>query len=348
MNIRVLSTLAVLAVITSMAAVWAVHREVTDWRTPAHGKKVFPGIEERINDVGKLVVHSAGRQMTIQRRGQGWTLAESDGYPVQGKIVQQTLVGLSGMRWLEPKTKKSDRYAKLHLRDPDEKGAESRRLEVFDRKGERLADIIVGREDLYLQSISDGGTYIRMPNEKQAWLAGGQLIIGGEPKDWLSNKIVDIPRARIARAVVRHPNGDVITVVKTEAATPTFKLANIPAGKKLASELYPSDIGRALETFEIHDARKADRVAFTKERTVDATFESVQGLIIRLRVEAIDGANWARLDVAAKESSDAQVRQAAGAIKARTDGWAFRIPEFEAVHIRKTLARILEDSSGKS
>lgn len=348
MNTRVLSILTILAAVLSLAAVWAVQHEVADWRTPAHGKNVFPEFAEHLNDASKLVVRHAAGQLTILRSDRGWSLAESDGYPVQGKTVQRALVALSELRWLEPKTKKPARYAKLQLQDIDAKGAKSRRLEVFNREGGKLADIIVGKENPYLQAISEGGTYIRIPDQKQAWLAGGQLAIGGEPKDWLVNKIINIPRARIARAVIRHPNGDVITVNKTNAAEPTFVLASIPAGKKLAKKLYPGDIGRALESFEIHDARKAEKVPFTSAGTVVATFESVEGLVVRLHVATIDGEQWARLDTSQTRSPNPQVQQAARNFAARADGWAFRIPEFEAVHILKPLARILEDSAGKS
>lgn len=348
MNVRALSTLAILAAVFFLAAVWAVHREVEDWRTPAHGKFVFPGFAERLNDAGKLVVRHAGRKLTIVRRDPGWVLRNSDDYPVQGKTVQRALIALSELRWLEPKTKKPDRHAKLQLQNTDVKGAASRRIEVFDRKGDKLADVIVGKENPYLQTISEGGAYIRKPGDDQAWLASGQLVVGGEPKDWLINKVFNVPRTRIARAIIRHPNGDVITVVKTKSADRPFALAGIPAGKKLISDLYPKDIGRALENFEIHDARKAENVPFAKDRTVVATFESVEGLVVRLHVMAINGENWARVDTAGTASPDVRIRRLAKDIATRVTGWAFRIPEFEAVHIVKPLAKILENSSGKS
>jgi hypothetical protein len=348
MNVRVLSTLAILAVIVSLAAVWAVQREVADWRTPAHGKLIFPELAKRVNDAGKLIVRHAGKQLTIIRRDPGWVLAESDNYPVQGKTVQRALVALSELRWLEPKTKKPDRYAKLQLQNPDAKGAVSRRIEAFDRSGNKFADVLVGKENLHLQAISEGGTYIRKPDDNQAWLASGQLVVGGEPKDWLINKIVNVPRARMARAVLRHPNGDVITIEKTRSAAEPFAVAGIPAGKALISDLYPKDIGRALENFEIHDARKAEKVPFTKDKTVVATFETLDGLVIRLRVTPVNDTHWARLDTAETKSSDTRVQQAAKRIADRTNGWAFRIPEFETVHIMKPLAKVLENSGGKS
>ena len=348
MNVRVLSTLAVLAIVFSMAAGWAVHHEVKDWRTPAHGKLVFPGLAERLNDADRLVVRHGNGKLTIERRDRGWILLESDGYHVQGKLVQRALVALSELRWLEPKTTLPDRYAKLELQDPDKKGAKSRQIEVFDRKGEKLAAVIVGKENLHLHAISEGGTYIRKPGERQAWLASGQLLIGGAPKDWLITGIVDIPRARIARAVIRHPNGDVITVEKTTSGKQAFAMTGIPAGRKLASDLYPTDIGRALESFEIHDARKAGKVTFAEDRTVVARFESVDGLVIRLHLIKIDENNWIKLDAAKTASADATVQRSAKEIAGRVDGWAFRIPEFEAIHIMKPLAKILEPAGGKS
>jgi len=348
MNIRVLSTLAVLAILASLAAVWAVHREVADWRTPAHGKKVFPQLANRVNEASKIVVRHAGGTLTIERDGGGWRILESDGYPAQGKTVGRVLGALSELRWLEPKTRKADRYPKLQLEDVDTKGAASRRLTVLTGKGEILADVIVGKENLYLQAISDGGAYIRMPGDKQAWLAGGQITVGDKPKDWIVGTLFDFPRARISRAVIRHPNGDVITVRKTGNDDPAFEVVGIPAGKKLADPLYATDIGRALEKFEIHDARKAENVPFTAAQTVTARFETAENLVIRLQVATINKERWVRLDTAETVTPNVQIQSLAKAIAAGTKGWAFRVPEFEAVHIAKPWSRILEDASGKS
>jgi len=348
MNIRILSTLAVLAILASLAAVWAVHREVADWRTPAHGKKVFPQLASRVNEASKIVVRHAGGTLTIERGDSSWRIVESDGYPAQGKTVGRVLGALSELRWLEPKTRKADRYPKLQLEDADTEGAKSRRLTVLNGKGETLADLIVGKENLYLQAISDGGAYIRMPGEKQAWLAGGQLAVGEKPKDWIVSTLFDFPRARISRAVIRHPNGDVITVRKTGKDEPPFEVVGIPAGKKLADPLYPTDIGRALEKFEIHDARKVENVPFPAAETVTARFETTENLVIRLQVTTIDKQRWVRLDTSETVTPNAQIQTLAKAIAAGTNGWAFHVPEFEAVHITKPWTRILEDAGGKS
>lgn len=347
MNIRVLSALGVLAIVMSLAAAWAVQREVADWRTPASGKKVFPNLDSRLDEASKLVVRRRAGPLTILRHDGGWHLVESDGYPVQKKTVQRTLVALSELRWLEPKTQKAERYAKLQVEDVDAKDSKSRRLTVFNAKGEALADLIVGKENPYLQAISDGGTYIRMPGGKQAWLTSGQLTVGDAPKDWLINRLFDIPRAHIARAEIRHPNGNVIKVRKTGKNDPAFEVEGIPADKKLADTLYPSDIGRALETFEIRDARKADKIPFTVAQTVTGRFETVDDLVIRLQIVTIDKQRWARLDTKETTTPNVRTQKQAKAIAAATKDWVFRIPEFEAVHIVKPWAEIVEDAGGK-
>jgi hypothetical protein len=207
----------------------------------------------------------------------------------------------------------------------------------------------VGRENVHLQVISEGGVYVRKPGEKQAWLAGGQLVVGGEPKDWLANRIVNLPRAQIARAVIRHPNGDVITVENTSTSSTDkpFEVTGLPPEKKLADKFYPTDIGRALEDFTILDAREANKIPFPKNRTVVATFDSVDGLVVRMQVTTVEEDRWATLGAEATSSSDVQVQRAAKEIAARVNGWAFRIPEFEAVHIVKPLAKIVEPATSK-
>jgi hypothetical protein len=338
--------LAILTAIAAIAAAWAVHLDWSNWRKPEFGERVFPQLAKQLPSVEKIVVDRAGGPLTIIKSSTGWILKQSDNYPVRAEIVQKTLHDMSQLRLLSPKTRLEKRYAKLEVEDPAGAKAKSRRIRLMDGSGTVYADLIVGKQNQYLEVISEGGVYIRKTGSDQSWLAGGTLTVGSEPKSWLRDRIMDIPTAKIRQATIRHANGDQLIVVRSEGK---FRLHDMPAGKKLTSSYYPSDIGRALADLELTDARKRGSATFDPAKTVIATFMTADGLRIELNVMEQDGKNWLRVtDVRAarnapKEGADERTKKIAE-LQERTGGWDYIVPEFEAVHLKKRIADVLENA----
>lgn len=347
MSARALKVLAFLTLVGVIAAGWAVQLEWSSWGGQEFGKKVFPDLAEKVETVDRLVVLSRHGRMTIKRSPAGWALSESDDHPVQGKVVQKTLFDLSELRKLEPKTQKQERYGRLDLQDPTVKNAESKRVQVFDKEQTLLADLIVGKENLLLQVVREGGLYIREPGKAQTWLAGGDLAVSGEPKEWLSGPIIDIPKGRIAKATVFHPLGDTMVVVPDAKAKRGFSLEGLGPDEKLISEFYPSDIGQAITDLEMIDARRYRPGQFPKGAIIRAEFLTIDGLVVRIELARQDGADWLRVaEVMASPQLATRaatgIAEEAAAIREKTQGWVYSVPEFESVHLKKDRAAVVE------
>jgi len=341
-----LSILAVLTAIAAIAAAWAVHLDWSTWRKPEFGKLVFPQLAQKLSAVDKIIVDRAGGPLTIVKSSNGWILKQSDDYPVRAEIVQKTLHDMSQLRLLAPKTRLAKRYAKLQVEDPAGAKSKSRRIRLIDRSGTVHADLIVGKQNQYLEVISEGGVYIRKAGSDQSWLASGTLAVGGDPKSCLRDRIMDIPTAHIRKATIRHHNGDALVVIRSDGK---FKLHNMPPGKKLISTYYPSDIGRALADLEMVDARKRGSVTFDPAKTATAIFQTSDGLRIELNVMEQDGKNWLRVtdiraarDAPEKGTEDRNKKIAA--LRSRTGIWDYIVPEFESVHLKKRVADVLENA----
>ena len=346
MRPKSLSILAALTAIAVLAAAWAVHLDWSTWRKPEFGARVFPELAKKLPSIEKIIVDRAGEPLTIVKTPDGWILEQSDNYPVRTEIVQKTLHDLSELRLLAPKTRLAKRYAKLQVEDPVGAKAKSRRIRLIDGAGAVHADLIVGKQNQYLEVISEGGVYIRKSDTDQSWLAGGTLSVGGDPKSWLQDRIMDIPTAHIRQATIRHDNGDVLVVVRSEGK---FKLHDMPAGKKLTSEYYPSDIGRALADLEMVDVRKRGTITFDPAKTATATFLTRDGLQIEINVMELDGKNWLRVtDIRAArnapEKDAADRNEKIAELRKRTGSWDYIVPEFEAVHLKKRIADVLENA----
>ena len=353
MSAKRLKILAVFAVLSVLAATWAVRHELSSWAKPEQGDKFFPALAERLDTVKRIQVSQGDRTLTFKRSQDEWVLAESDDYPLNPNFVQDVLRNLSELARLERKTGKPELLPRLHLRDPQAKGAQSRRLVLLGANDAVLADLIVGKENLLLQVISEGGVYVRLPDSNQAWLASGDLKVGSKPKDWLKNPILNVPRGRIERATVSQPNGDRLVVVRSRETEGGFKLEGLGNDEELVSEYYPSDIARALEDLELMDARRRDRIEFPADKTTRAEFLTADGLVVRLELTDTGSATWLRVASVSFVKREETANPKALAEEARrlteaTKNWAYSVPEFESVHLKKRRDAVVKRRGSES
>ena len=349
MSKKAFRILAICTALAVVAAIWAVQQDWSRWGANENGTKLFPQLAANLDSIARIKIRHRGVEMTIERRPDGWVLLESDGFPVRSKAVQELLFALSDSRRLEPKTQDARKYARLQVEDPTVASAESKNITVLDKGGRSLADFVLGKENLLLQAIGEGGAYVRLPDQKQVWLASGNLIASAEIKDWLDNPVIDIPRQRIDRADLQHPNGEMLTVTKSSKGDGSFVLDGLGADEKLISDYYPSDIARALEKFEIYGAKRRNTINFPADATIKGRYRTLDGLEIDFDLATIDGKDWLRVNtVATQNRQSTEAAEEAKAISARTAGWAFLVPEFESIHLKKNREQVVEKAKPQS
>jgi Domain of unknown function (DUF4340) len=349
MSRKAFRILAICTLIAVAAAIWAVQQEWSRWGENENGTKLFPQLSAGMDSIARLKLRYRGTDLTIERRPAGWVVLEDDGFPANAKAVQDLLFALSEARRLEPKTQEANKFARLQVEDPSAPKAESKGITVIDKNGRTLADLVLGKENLLLQAIGEGGAYLRLADQKQVWLASGSLLASSEAKDWLANPVVDIPRQRLDRAELHHSNGDTLIVTRSSKGDGKFVLDGLTDSEKLVSEYYPSDIARVFEKFEVQGARKRDNVSFPAGATIKGRYRMVDGLEIDFELATVDGTDWLRFDaVTTDNKQSAEAVAEAKAISANSAGWVFRIPEFESVHLKKTRDQVVEKAKPQS
>ncbi len=349
MSRKAFRILAICTLIGVAAAIWAVQNEWSRWGENENGSKLFPQLAASMDDIAQVKLRHRGTELTIERRPEGWVVLEDDGYPANAKAVQDLIFALSEARRMEPKTRDAKKYGRLEVEDPTAPKAESKGIVVVDKNGRTLADLVLGKENLLLQAIGEGGAYLRLPGQKQVWLASGNLIASSEAKDWLDNPVVNIPRQRFDRAELHHPNGDTLVVTRSPKGDGSFVLDGLASDEKLVSEYYPTDIARVFEKFEVHGARKRENVAFPANSTIKGRYRTVDGLEVDFDLAKVGGDDWFRINAATTDNGQSPEALAeAKAIGAHTAGWAFRIPEFESVHLKKSRDQVVEKAKPQS
>lgn len=337
MSPKTFIVVAAAAAIAVLAAGLSLSRDRGYGLAAQTGERVFPELLEGINDVQSMVIEQPGGvTITLELGKAGWSMKDRDGYPARAVKVRQTIFGLAKIAYREPKTRRKEKFAKLGLRDPSEKGAASSRAKLFGG-GKLVADLIIGNSRTGKVGKAEGGVYFRLPGDEQTWLGSESLNISAERPNWLERKIVNLSRDRVRRVVIRHADGQTLSLSKATPEAGDFTLDNMPPGKKLKKKSGPNEVGGALANLQLNDVGK--ETAPFDAATTTADFTTFDGLSVRIRLTKRNGEFWLRIEASGKEAE---------AITARTAGWVYRIPNYAGANLTKRLEDLIEDEKPKS
>ncbi|MBT5051018.1 MAG: DUF4340 domain-containing protein [Rhodospirillaceae bacterium] len=287
---------------------------------------VFAGLDAKLNDVSAIEIQDATRRYSVKRVGDGWGIGELNGYPAKFENVKTTLVQLSQLRYLEPKTSDPERFERLNLRDVSAKGAKSKKITVRDKGGKILAEGLIGRKNAELFGTDKGGMYMRIGGKKESWLIEGLVKLGSGPADWVSKKIIDINGGAMRELVIDSPKGGKVRVSRKAVKDKNFKLGDIPTGKRQRGEWETNQMPKAFEGLQLIDLKRADEVDFGSG-TYKGQWHTFDGLIIQSEAAKIGKKYWVRLSATAGENADEITKKRAASISARHKGFVYEIKE---------------------
>ncbi|MBT6093676.1 MAG: DUF4340 domain-containing protein [Rhodospirillaceae bacterium] len=310
---------------------------------------VFPGLIEQVNTIAKVVIEHRGQTLTMVRAGKdGWTMAESDSYPVSAKVAEKVVVQLADLNFYELKTKKPELYSRLHVEDLGAKDSQARQIKLFDAGGKAAADLMAGRKRYNLVGTRKEGVYIRKPGNAQTWLAAGELDVEIKPGDWLVSKIVDIAEEKVAKVTIRHPDGEKIAISKPDPKVRNFTLHGIPMGKQLKYDTDPNNVAAVLDQLNLDDARKAGFVTFDADKTINSLFETRDGLTLEIAMVAKGEEQWASFKASTMEGAKPGAVKLADEINKRVTGWVYALPSFKSTRLKRRMADMLKDNKPAS
>jgi hypothetical protein len=340
MKPRLFAALAAAAALT-LAAALIVYSASAPWTTSgSSGGKLLPGFAETAGKTAKVVISQGGKQITLEKAGDAWRLADRDGYPASTDKVRALLVALSEANLAEPKTQSSDRYRLLEVEDPAGKDANARLVTVKDESGATLAEVIAGKERPGQAGTSKGGTYVRKPGDPQSWLADQKITGGIALRDWVNVHVYETPTEKVSRLGVE-VKGEPPYEIKRNAGG-THELQDIPAGKKVKYVNVIDTMIEAASFLDLENVRKA--TASTEGEAGTLTLETDSGLRIVMKIRRDKDGAWATLTA----TGEGDAKKSAADIAARADGWEFELMPSKANTLLKKRDEFLEDANATS
>lgn len=334
-------TVFALAGASALAAVFAIAAVMTQPRmetSDRSGELVFPGLLEQVQENLKTVtIRHAGGTISLDREGGGFRLRERANYPADTQKVVDLVVGVARLTKLEGKTNQPERYARLDLQDPSEKGSNAKQITLIDTDGKEMATLFAGKRKFTLGG-KEGGTYIRLPNDPQTWLALGDINPGAAPRDWIVKDIANVPEAAVKRVTVTTPRGE--RVIAARGPDEMFVIENLPKGIALESAFTAQEYSRILAGLQAEDVAAADQVPFPKDKTYLATVETVEGSTITVEMTEVGEQAWVKISAqpASGLGAESSAAQAMAGINARAEGRVFQVPAYKVAIMKRTLA----------
>ncbi len=303
---------------------------------------VYPGFADKFGDFSEIKVQDQDKTLTVKRDGKGWVLSDRSNYLADGDVVRQVLVGLAELRLREAKTEKKELFSKLSVEDVTEKDSKSGLLTIKDKGGKVLASLIVGKENSDLAGGADVGRYIRKPNEKQAWLAEGRLVVPSAVKAWVSPKILDVSSKRIDTVVVTQPNGLVMDVKREKIGGEKFVINNMPEGRKIEYQSDIDNMGDGLDKLELEEVRAVGKIEFPADKTISTTLKTYDGLMMDVKLLEKGDDFWATFVASAGDGAEDKVKKEAEDINATVSKWVYAIPAHKYRYMTRKVEDVLE------
>lgn len=374
MTKKTLIALAVGTVVVVIAAVFAVEQRQSATRPQDQSAELFPDLLERINDVASIKIIGASESFEIRLVDDVWGLVEKDGYPVYIENVKATVVGISAIKTLLPKTDKPERFSELGLADPGAEDGAAVNVILSDASGAEMVSVLLGNR-------ATGGTakrYVRRFGENKTWLANVNVRIGMTPNDWVETNLMSLGRERFQRAVITQPDGAELIIAKADRDGRDFNIEAIPEGKEAKSPMTNEGVVTALSSVFMEDWAAAAKIPAGDGAPAVARFETFDGLVVTARTKTVGETSWTEFeaafdpairvepevdpeDAAANANAEAdeedggatveiadsltaeEVQKEAEMLNDKFAGWAFALPSFKAEQLTRTKESMLAE-----
>ena len=250
----------------------------------------LPTLRNQVNEVKRIKLTAAEDKpvVTLVKEANGWTVKEKGSYPADSGKLRSFLLKLQDATLLEQKTANEQRYAELGVEDVKSKEAKS--VMVTLEGPAKPAQLIVGNFN-----GKGNGTFVRNPDDKQSWLAKGNLTVERDPSAWIDKAPVDIAAERMAEIVITKPGGKSLRLFKEQPSDIGFKVADLPKGRELADASTLNGLASTLAGLTLLDVIQADGATSPgNAEPLKAQYRTFDGLTINVEASKQDDKHYAR------------------------------------------------------
>jgi len=291
MSVRSLLAIVAIAVAGVAAILWTQSRDADQSTGAAPSDKLLPELQEQIEKLSAVTIVEAGDKTvaTLQRGASGWSVLEKQGYPANGETLAELLRALADARRVEQKTSNPELYDRLGVEDVADEAAAGVRIELSGL--DSPYGIIVGNTNPDAGSV----TYVRFNDQTTSWAVDKDIVPSTDVLAWVDAEVMDLAEDRVSRVVIRHPDGETLTINRESADSEEFSVEGVPEGRELASEWEAQAIAGALAGLQLDDVLPASEEPSADQDWLQVEFQTFDGLVVAAELKKDEERNLLRL-----------------------------------------------------
>lgn len=243
------------------------------------GETAVPGFMQVSDSARRIVLSGEAGDVTLEFDGTLWRVAERDFYPASQAEVNGLLRGLATSAKDDPKTADSKYFERLGLTD------RSRRIEVFDKEGNKLGGILTG-DQFYAPTGEGIMTFAFDDATGRAWTVTGLPQLSLHPAYWLRGDVVTLSERRLKKLQVQIGDTAPWSISKALPSSPVFTLDGGYGGAPPSPKMIDA-AGYAITGIYLEDVASSEGLDLFKVGT--ATYSTFDGLSIVMTFYDRDG-----------------------------------------------------------
>lgn len=283
----------------------------SDEKTP-DSNRVFPEMNARLSELNSMTLVSlseAGGEVTLNRVGEIWTVAQKSDYPSDFETLSAFLVALSELEIAEVKTAKATNHARLGVADTGDSAATLVHLEPGE------FELMIGN------SGGSHGSFIRFPGESQVYLTRQQITASVDPMDWVDPVLVNVDSQEIDKVSLATQSAQFLAAIRN-ADTGNLELQNQPVDRELKYATIVDNLSRLLVNLRFIDVQPHDPALFNDASL--ANIALISGEVIKVATIKQGDDFWLHMN-----------REA-------TNKWRYKISEYSFNEFNKTMEDMLQ------
>lgn len=334
------AALAIAAAVSLAAAIAAYSAQMQRSTATPSGAKLFASFSGDAALVKAVEITQGKRSIKLIEAGGVWRHKDADGFPINVEKVRALIVALTEAELAEAKTNSPAKHKILEVEDPADENANSFLIQLKDGEGKLLAEIVTGKKRLDAFGAGRPGSYVRRPNETQAWLITRMVEPGLKLSEWTRVSLFDLRPDTIKSATIESHGESPFEIVRDTDGR-SFKLAKVPDNKKMKFINASDDIVDTLSSFRIEEVRKASATPSTGGEIGRAKIEADSGLKLEITARKEADAIW--MSVVA--SGEGEGKKAADEITQNASGWEFKMSSSQYDRAFKKITDLVEDKT---
>ncbi len=289
MNARIAAVLVVLLAIIGGGALYYYQQERS--RQPANagmlGQPLLKNL--KVSEVASIRIVEPKATLTLQRKDEGWVIAERDGFPADLGKVRGFVLQALGLKVGQSEPIGEPERARLNL---DQSGTQ---VEFDGADGKALAKLTVGRK-YFRREVDDpekasaDGRFVMLPGDPKTVLIVSDPLrqASASSADWLDRRSFKVEKVK--RLEVRYPDGSRWRIERA-ADNADWKLSGAGPGEKL-------DLSRAnsasysLSLLELADVAPNDVKDTGLEHPTLINATTLDGVAYAIKVGKLEGENY--------------------------------------------------------